>query len=129
LRKSLAEGMSKGEKLDKMAARVEQVMGDRIRSSPETIARTEVNRASTRATLEAYRQSGEVDAKAWLSELSKTTRETNIWAHNRYQADPIPLNENFMVGAGSGPGPCEIGIASEDINCKCQLQPVKKLEL
>ena len=44
LKDSLAEGVEAGEGIDKLKKRVEDVMGERIRSTPETIARTDGDR-------------------------------------------------------------------------------------
>ena len=100
-------------------------MGERIRSSGETIARTEVNGAANGGTLKAWEQSGVVEKKSWLSALEPgRTRDTHVEAHVRYQAEPIGLKENFQVGAGSGPHPGAIGLAEEDIKCLCTLVPV-----
>lgn len=122
LRESLSEGIGAGEELPKLIERVEDVMGERIRSSGEVIARTEVVGASNGGTLEGWRQSGIKVKKGWLSALMPgRTRDTHADAHARYQAHPIPLDENFEVGAGAGPHPGAIGLAEEDINCLCTM--------
>ncbi len=122
LRDSLGEGLDAGEGLPKLIERVEMEMGERIRSSGEVIARTEVVGASNGGTLEAWRQTELKGGKAWLSALlPDRTRETHIEAHNRYQAEPIGIDEDFEVGGGSGPHPGAIGLAEEDINCLCTM--------
>ena len=122
LRKSLGEGLDAGEGLLKLIERVEEVMGDRIRSSGEVIARTEVVGASNGGTLEAWRQTELKGGKAWLSALlPDRTRDSHIEAHNRYQAEPIGIDEDFEVGDGAGPHPGAIGLAEEDINCLCTM--------
>lgn len=124
LRDSLAEGVEAGEGIDKLKKRVEEVMGERIRSTPETIARTEVITASNGGRLLAYEQSGVVGKKGWLSALDGRTRESHLAAHRKYQAAPIGLNEDFVVGSGRGPAPGQLGVAQEDINCRCAIVPV-----
>lgn len=125
LRKSLSQALEAGEGLVKIVERVEAIMAERIRSSGETIARTEVVGASNGGALEAYRQSGAVQKKTWLSALEPNrTRESHVEAHMRYQAEPIPLDEDFEVGGGAGPHPGAIGLPEEDINCLCTMQPV-----
>lgn len=129
LRKSLSEGLEAGEGLDKLIARVEDVMADRIRSSGEVIARTETVGASNGGTMEAWKQSEVVERKAWLSALlPERTRDSHAEAHDRYQAAPIPLDEDFEVGSGRGPHPGAIGVAEEDINCLCSMQAIIKQE-
>ena len=125
LRDSLSEGIENGEGLEALKERVREVMGDRIRSSEEVIARTEVNGAANGGSLEAWKQSGVDVKKAWLSALlPDRTRETHFEAHDRYNECPIGLDEDFDVGGGSGPHPGAIGLAEEDINCLCSMVPV-----
>lgn len=123
LKKALAEGMDTGEGIDKLKERVEEVMGDRIRSSSETIARTEVNTASNGGKLLAYKQKGVVTRKGWLAALDERTRDSHVAAHRKYQ-EGIGMDEDFEVGAGSGPAPGQIGLAEEDINCRCTVFPI-----
>ena len=120
LKDSLSEGMGEGESIGDLAARVEDVMGDRIRSSGETIARTEVIGASNGGTLLAWDQSEVVDEKEWLAALDERTRETHAEAHGQ----TVKLSGNFKVGAGRGPAPGQIGLAEEDINCRCTMTAV-----
>ena len=125
LKESLSEGLGAGEEMPKLLERVGEVMGERIRSSEEVIARTEVNRAANGGTLEAWRQSEVVEKKGWLSALlPDRTRDSHIEAHVRYQASPIGLDEDFEVGSGSGPHPGAMGAPEEDINCLCTMTAV-----
>jgi len=123
LKKALAEGMDAGEGIDKLKQRVEEVMGDRIRSSSETIARTEVSSASNGGKLLAYKQKGVVTRKGWLAALDERTRDSHVAAHREYQ-DGIDLDDDFEVGSGRGPAPGQIGLAEEDINCRCTIVPI-----
>lgn len=70
---SLSEGYDKGESIDELIKRIEEVysVADRVRA--EQIARTESIRASNSASVEAYRQSGVVIAKEWLAERDGRT--------------------------------------------------------
>jgi len=87
----------------------------------ERIARTEINRAANGGTLAGWRQSGVVRGKAWLAALDARTRDSHLQAHDTYQSYPIPVEQNFRVGGGAGPAPGQIGIAGEDINCRCTI--------
>lgn len=120
LRESLAEGIKAGEGIPALAERVEQVMGDRIESSGETIARTEVIGASNGGTLEAWRQSEVVEEKTWLAALDDRTRDSHQDAHGQ----TVKLDDDFKVGNGRGPAPGQIGLAEEDINCRCTMTAV-----
>lgn len=68
LRVTLQEGVDKGESVDKLRKRVQVVMSDATNERSRTIARTEAIRASNFAAMEAYVQSGTVEARQWLSE-------------------------------------------------------------
>lgn len=122
LKASLAEGLEAGEGTDLLAQRVRAVMGDRIRSSGETIARTETISAANTATEAGFRQSGVVEAKSWLASLDSRTRETHVAAHGQ----TVALDANFHVGGASGPAPGSMGKASEDVNCRCTILAVLK---
>jgi hypothetical protein len=49
-------------------------------------------------------------------------RSTHASAHQRYALNPIPIEQNFIVGRGAGPQPGSIGIVEEDANCRCGLR-------
>jgi HK97 family phage portal protein len=128
LKNSLKEGMDAGEGIPELAQRVEAEMAGRIESSSETIARTEVIGANNGGTLLAWEQTEVVAGKTWLAALDERTRETHVEAHQRYQNDPIGIDEDFEVGEGSGPAPGQIGLPGEDINCRCTMTAVLKEE-
>ena len=117
LRLSLSEGVGAGEGIPELAARVEQVMGARIRSDARTIARTETIGSYNEGRLESWRQSGRVAGKVWIAALDERTRETHISAHDQ----TVGFDELFLVGDGAGPAPGSIGLAEEDINCRCAM--------
>lgn len=133
LRASLAEGLEIGEGIEKLKDRIKGIFEHYQGADPaaadklsrlEMISRTEAVRATSVGDIEAWRQSGVVSEKSWLSALSGRTRESHIIAHQTYQAEPIGLDEEFIVGRGSGPGPGLIGLPEEDINCLCVMLPV-----
>ena len=123
LKAALTEGLEAGEGTDLLAQRVKTVMGDRINSSAETIARTETVSAYTGGSLRGYEQSGEVEAVEWLAALGdERTRETHVAAHGQV----VALGQDFTVGGATGPGPGLIRKASESINCRCTTLAVLK---
>ena len=122
LKASLAEGLDLGEGTDQLAERVRAVMGERIRNSAETIARTETIAAANGAAIEGYRQSEVVEAIEWLAALDERTRETHVEAHGQV----VALGQDFTVGGAKGPGPGLIRKASESINCRCTTLAVLK---
>ncbi len=117
LKESLSAGLEGGEGLPKLIDRVEAVMGDRIASSGETIARTETIGALNGGKLEAWRQSEVVVGKTWLASLDDRTRETHAAAHGQ----TVKLDEDFDVGGCSGQAPGQTGCAEEDIDCRCTM--------
>jgi HK97 family phage portal protein len=125
LKESLGEGFEAGESVDKLADRVNDVMGDRIRSSAETIARTESNIAHSNADLLGWKQSGVVGGKRWLSALDDRTRESHVAAHGQI----VGLDDDFNVGGNRGQGPGLIGVASEDIQCRCTMTAVLDIDM
>lgn len=118
---SLDEGYKDGETIAQLIERVESIMGDRIRSSGETIARTEIIGDMNGGTLEGWRQSKVVTKKKWLAAIDDRTRDTHIEAHKQYQKTPIDIDEDFEVGDGAGQAPGQIGLPEEDINCRCTM--------
>lgn len=121
----LAEGIADGESIDQLAERIERIMGDRIRSAKETIARTETTRAANAGTQASWAQSGVVTGKRWIAALDSRTRASHIAAHGQV----VAIDDNFRVGAGSGPTPGQIGRASEDVNCRCSMVAVLDTEV
>lgn len=133
IRAEVAKGLDEGEGIPEMEKRLSKTFREWAGKDPavaeklsrlEMIARTEAVGATTGGTLEAWEQSGVVELKTWLGSLDSRIRDTHISAHNTYQANPIPIQDDFFVGAGSGAGPGLIGLPEEDINCRCVMQPV-----
>jgi HK97 family phage portal protein len=118
LKKSLVEGIGEGEDIPTLAARVEAVMGSRIESTPTTIARTEVIGGYNGGTLISWKQTDLRLIKTWLAALDDRTRPSHADAHGQ----TVMLDDDFTVGAGSGPAPGQIGIAGEDIACRCSMK-------
>jgi HK97 family phage portal protein len=120
LQESLSEGIEAGESIPELAERVVVEMGDRIRSTPEVIARTEVIGASNGGTLESWKQCGVVKGKTWLAALDGRTRDTHVEAHGQ----TVAIDADFEVGDGAGPAPGQIGLPEEDILCRCGMNAV-----
>lgn len=123
LKESLTEGVKLGEGIPELEARVEAVMGDRIASSVETIARTETGRAYSAGELEGYKQSGVVDKKVWLATIDQGTRDAHLAMHGQI----VDLEDDFTApGGAKAPVPLEFGIPEHDINCRCSTTVVVK---
>lgn len=127
LRASLLEGIKAGEGVgtpgtkDSLAARVQTVMQDRIRSSAETIARTEVVGAYTGGGLvyvrELEQSTNRRYNKTWLTSLDERVRDS----HRAMHGVSVGIDDEFRVGDSSGPAPGQIDAAEETINCRCRL--------
>ena len=130
LKDSLSEGMESGETMPSLASRVEAVMGDRIRSSASTIARTEALGAYSGGSQIAAEQTGLDLEKTWLSALDSRVRDAHQDAHGQ----TVGLNEDFEVGGDTGPGPGMMGSAENDANCRCttvysEREPARTMEV
>lgn len=125
LKDSLGEGYKAGESVDKMADRVKDVMGDRIRSSSETIARTESNITHSTSDLMSWKQSGVVGGKRWLSALDDRTRSSHVDAHGQV----VKLDDEFNVGGNRMQAPGIGGPASEVVNCRCTMTAVIDVDM
>jgi len=122
LRTTIIDGINEGESIVNLTDRIEQVYEGYTKYSgfdAERIARTETIGAANQGALESYKQA-DVEKKGWLSTRDGRVRDTHREAEDRY-ADGIPVDKNFNVGAGSGPAPGQMGVAEEDINCRCSL--------
>lgn len=115
LRRSLADGIAAGDHMSDLKGRVTHVMGGRIRSSAENIARTEVLGAFSGGSQIAAEATGLRLQKTWLSAMDTRVRADHRDAHGQQ----VGLNEDFEVGGASGPGPGMMGEASQDCQCRC----------
>jgi len=115
LKDSLGEGMQSGETMKDLAARVESVMADRIRSSATTIARTEVLGAYSGGSQLAAEQTGLDLTKVWMSALDDRVRDDHRDAHGQN----VPMSEPFEVGGEEGMFPGDFDDPAQTINCRC----------
>lgn len=119
LKDALTEGLQNGESIPDLAARVESVMAERIRSSGEVIARTEIIGASNGGQILAWKQNADLlEGKEWLATLDDRVREEHEAAHGQV----VPLNAAFEVGGEllEYPGD-DAGSAGNVINCRCTM--------
>jgi HK97 family phage portal protein len=137
--KILGDGIAAGETIDQLANRVQEWAGEAgdeersTRNRAVMIARTEAQRATRRAEVEAWKSTGMVEGKTWL--LAPDPCEFCEAASNEFSTKSIGLEDSFfnkgdtMLGADGN----EMALDYEDIdgpplhpNCRCSLQP--KLE-
>lgn len=124
IREQVKEGLILGESVASIADRLtDKIWTHESQARALTVARTESASCINRGTLEGYTQSGVVELKGWSA--ASDARDTHLQAGSRYnEQGAIPLNQDFQVGAGSGPCPGSIGLPEEDISCRCAIFPV-----
>lgn len=103
--KQLSEGVFKGEAIPDLAKRVRAVFDDAKKSRSELIARTEVNGAFNKATLETAKGLGPAVAntKQWLATSDSRTRPEHAAADGQTRG----LMEAFNVGGAHLQEPSE----------------------
>lgn len=117
LRKTLSEGLQKEESIDQIKRRVQEVFDKASGFRAQMIARTEVARSTTFATLESYRQSEIVEMKEWLTAADE--RVDSVYCAE-LEGEAVPINEDFDVAGESVDGP------PIHPNCRCTVIPVIK---
>ena len=116
------------ESIPEIQARINKLFGfnDIVRS--ERIARTEMLGAANQGHLEAYRQSGVVEEKMWLSTLDMRIRSDPPPGYNHLTVhrDIVPVDSKFIVSGEMLDAPGVGGSAGNVINCRCTVAPVIK---
>jgi len=122
VRTSLAEGIALNESLSELAARVGKYLEEAEQGRALTIARTEAVSAYNFASVEAWRQSGDVEELEWLSARDSAVRET----HAEADGQVVGINgDGFDVGGETLEYPGDpSGSPEETINCRCVALPV-----
>lgn len=130
LRAELAEGISSGEGVAELRARIERVYGAAAGARSERIARTETIRAENFASQEAWRQSGMVEKKEWY-----TAHDERVCKFcGPMNGTIVELAANYFdkgdrfTGSDGGP-PLKIDFDDVSgpplhVNCRCTLLPV-----
>lgn len=104
-----------GPTLKKLSDAVEEVMGDRIKSSPECIARTEIVGAYN-ASADITRTNCHVSKKEWFCTHDGRTRHTHVMADGQ----KVPQYGRFLVGGAKLRFPGDpAGPVKEIVRCRC----------
>jgi len=118
--RELKEGFAEGESIQDLRKRINKVFDEASSVRAERIARTEIVGSSNKAKLEAYRQSGVVQKREYITARDEKVR----WSHQidgqiKGIDEPFELLSGVktMYAGGSG-------VASEDVNCRCTDRPV-----
>lgn len=132
----LGNGIAEGETIGQLASRVQEWAGEKgdaeraTRRRALTIARTEAQRASRAAEVEAWRSTGLVEGKTWL--LAPDPCEFCEAASKSFSDNAVSIDEPFyqkgeeLEGADGG----KLTLDYEAVdgpplhpNCRCSLQP------
>jgi SPP1 gp7 family putative phage head morphogenesis protein len=124
LERVISQGIQQGEGYDDIAKRIGDVFTSASDARSMAIARTEVIKANNMASVEAYRQSGVVSGKRWLTAMDERTCEEC----EEMDGTIVDLDENYF-DKGDKFGNQEIDF--EDIeepplhtSCRCTTTPV-----
>jgi len=127
LRDALGAAIEDGSDMTTLETLIKDIMGDRIRSTPETIARTEVIGAYNGGTLEGWVQTGVVKGKVWLSSLDDRTRTPpeSEFDHVGAHGEEVGIREPFVMTGESLMYPGDgAGSAGNVINCRCTMTAI-----
>ncbi len=120
----IVKGLINGDGYEKIAGRLNNIAESSYKQSLR-IARTEGKRVSSIAKLEAQKEAEDLGIeleKMWVSSLDGDTRDT----HAELDGQRVGIKEDFEIGGMSVSAPGLFGIASEDINCRCDVVEVVK---
>jgi len=115
---SVNRGLNQGASYARMARTIQGVT-DTTFSKALRIGATEAHRIQGKAYLDNLGLLDELKVpygKMWVSSIDDKTRASHIEADGDF-ADSKGI---FHLAGGSGPAPGNIGVAAEDINCRCR---------
>ena len=135
IRKSLAEGIKNGESIAQLKDRVIGGYKSLEIYQAETIAKTEVSRATNFAAIDAFKQSGVVEGKEWIVTPDDRLCEFCASMESEYNAQARLDDTYFKVGDSvNGIDGGVMSIEFDNIespplhcNCRCVLKSVEKL--
>ncbi|MEM6670542.1 MAG: phage portal protein [Pseudomonadota bacterium] len=117
----LSTDVRNGASLEDMRRSIDRVFGRFTGTRSETIARTEVARATNRAAWGALDNSAGVRRIQWLAVQDNRTRD----AHRQMDGQTIEVGDAFRSPTGAvGLHPGSMGRPGDDINCRCTIVPV-----
>lgn len=117
-------GVDQGWGAQKIADTIFDEYNNMSRFRSVAIARTEVIRADSIASMEAYGQGG-TRFKEWLSARDDKVRDTHQPQPGGLDGQIVDLNADFVSPSGArGQGPGLMDEAGESINCRCTLVPL-----
>jgi HK97 family phage portal protein len=130
LRVSLVEGVGAGESIAQLSDRVSEVFSAAKGPRAETIARTEVIRASNWGQHEAWEQTGVIQQQEWISTPDERTRGNDPrdeFDHVNVDGQIRDLDAPFLVSGQMlrFPGDDSLNASAGNvINCRCTIAAV-----
>ena len=116
----VSTGILQGESIPKISKRLQETVGGTERAT--LIARTETIAATNGANMAAYRISGVELRKEWLATGDARTRDT----HRAASGQLVERDAPFTVGGYPADYPGDPNLpASERVNCRCAVLPVR----
>ena len=131
IKKILKQGFEAGDSITTITQTLRDKFGVYEKGRAMAIARTETVAAMNQADLDAVMQEGlgKTLLKEWLV-ADTEARETHLAAASMYgeggDPGPIPLTQNFHVGADRMQAPAGGMLAGENINCRCSISYTRK---
>jgi len=117
--KVLEEGVLAGDPTRAIAKAINEVFNGR-KQNANTIARTELHRASTNAQMEAFAQA-KVPWKQWVDQRDDRVRDE----HEQSRIAPVRRNEMFLVDGYPASGPGDPTLPPHlSVNCRCSVRPL-----
>lgn len=119
IRSEISRGISQGASYSAIARNLAERMNIKYNQTAR-IVRTEAHRISQEATMDAQYKAKEKGAdivKQWDATLDRRTRSQ----HASLDGQIKELDEEFEYGGHTAMHPSGFGVASLDINCRCQL--------
>ena len=124
IQETIGQGLYKGESYTDMSKRLKNSLeGDVVKA--HRIVRTESHRVMEKSkmdTLEHATNQGVELRKYWLNSEDERVRSSHNHMGEKYsKEDAIPIDENFVNDktGGEGPAPGQMGVAEDDIYCRC----------
>jgi len=116
IRATIVRGLHEGESYAQMAERLNQAMGRDVPNAIRII-RTECYRVFSEARKDRLdRLNGIPMMKQWITSKDERVRKSHIPMHGK----KVPYKDNFILPSGNqGFAPGQIGVAEEDIHCRC----------
>ena len=133
IQRLLERAVKDGVGSDEIERRIVDEFASINRHRAKAIARTEVGISANIANANAYEQSG-VPIKEWISARAPTPLGYPVREdHAELDGQVRNMDEDFKIENGpyagaTAPTPMQFGIPSQDINCRCDMAPLRNVD-